>query len=151
MHLSLCIRLSGSHGERRSAHPTPPEPLDPEAGKEELLSALLATDLVGRTDQTRQSPNRRTFPVEAAVLLHEPSAAPTAASSFCAWVCAVTGANALPPCSCALPRSPFQLWRSLPTTKKILRPSPGNRANPASNQTYFQRSNDVFGLNALGR
>jgi hypothetical protein len=45
-----------------------------------------------------------------------------------------------------LPRSPFQLWRSLPTTKKILRPSPGNRANPASNQTCFQRSNDVFGL-----
>src|SRR6266849_2136493 len=73
MHLSLCIRLSGSHGERRSAHPTPPEPLDPEAGKEELLSALLAPDLVGRTDQTRQSPNRRTFPVEAAVLLHEPA------------------------------------------------------------------------------
>src|SRR6266851_2371668 len=73
MHLSLCIRLSGSHGERRSAHPTPPEPLDPEAGKEELLSSILAPDLLGRTDQTRQSPNRRTFPVEAAVLLHEPA------------------------------------------------------------------------------
>ena len=71
MHLSLCIRRSGSHGESRSAHPTPPEPLDPEAGKEELLNSLLAPDLVGRTDQTRQSPNRRTFLVKAAVLLHE--------------------------------------------------------------------------------
>ena len=40
----------------------------------------------------------------------------------------------------------IQLWRSLPTTKKILRPSPGNRASPASNQTYCQRSNEVFGL-----
>src|SRR5712671_288136 len=64
-----------------------------------------------------------------------PSAAPTAASSFCAWVCAGAGANASPRCSSALPRSPFQLWRSSPPTKKILRPSLGNRANPASNPT----------------
>jgi hypothetical protein len=32
--------------------------------------------------------------------------------------------------------------------QKILRPSPGNRVSPASNQTYFQRSHDVFGLNS---
>ena len=73
MHLSLCIRLSGNHGERRSLHPTPPEPLDPETGKEELLSSLFAPDRPGGTDQARQSPNRRLFPVEAAVLLHEPA------------------------------------------------------------------------------
>src|SRR5271165_3577300 len=73
MHLSLCIRLSGNHGECRSSHPTPSEPLDPEAGKKELLGSIFAPDLTGRTDQTRQSPNCRTFPVKAAVLLHQPA------------------------------------------------------------------------------
>ena len=67
---------SGSPGTMANAGvriQPPPEPLNPKAGKEELLSAILAPDLLGRTDQTRQSPNRRTFPVEAAVLLHEPA------------------------------------------------------------------------------
>src|SRR5216684_2283294 len=69
------------------------------------------------------------------------------ASSFCAWVCAGPGANASPRCWHASRPSHFQLWRSSPPTKKILCPGPGNRLRLASNQTYFQRSNDVFGFN----
>ena len=73
MHLSLCIRLSRNHGECRSAHPTSPEPLDPEAGKEELFGSLLAPDLVGSDGPDSASAESSTFPVKAAVLLHEPA------------------------------------------------------------------------------
>jgi hypothetical protein len=48
-----------------------------------------------------------------------------------------------------LPHSPFQLWRSLPTTLKILRLSLGNRTPLAAKPRDFRRLNEVFGFSHL--
>ena len=73
MHLSLCIRLSGNHGERRSFHPSSPEAFDPETSEEELLGSSRAPELSSWSLPTRLPTQRPAFPFEAVVLLHQPS------------------------------------------------------------------------------
>jgi hypothetical protein len=54
------------------AHPSAPEPLDLEGGEEELFGPAFPPNASSRTKQARQAPERRPFPSQGSMLLHEP-------------------------------------------------------------------------------